>query len=76
MAGSGRLEDVKNCGKVYLVIYLGLFLIMSFILIGISVSICQKENYCICFNGNEEKVYNERLYEGGRYWLGAGFSFV
>jgi hypothetical protein len=28
------------------------------------------------FNGNEKKVETARLYDGGRYWLGAGFSFI
>lgn len=42
MAGSGRSDDTKSCGKCFGVIYLGLFLIMSFILIGISVRICEK----------------------------------
>ena len=42
MAGSGRSEDTKKCGLVYLIIYASLFLIMSFILIGISVKVCEK----------------------------------
>ena len=42
MAGSGRSEDTKSCGKVFGVVYLGLFLLMSFILLGISVRICEK----------------------------------
>lgn len=42
MAGSGRSDSTKLCGMCFGVIYLGLFLIMSFILIGISVRICEK----------------------------------
>ena len=76
MAGSGRSEDTKTCGKVFGVIYALLFLIMSFILIGISVRICEKENYCLVFNGNEQQISQQKIYEGGRYWLGAGLSFV
>lgn len=28
------------------------------------------------FNGNEKNLWREKLYEGGRYWLGAGYSFI
>jgi uncharacterized membrane protein YqiK len=28
------------------------------------------------FNGNDQTVQMARLYEGGRYWLGAGYKFV
>ena len=47
MAGSGRSETTKSCGIVSLIIYLGLFLIMSFILIGVSVSVCDKVSIII-----------------------------
>jgi len=42
MAGSGRSEQTKDCGKIFIATYLFLFLIMSFILIGISVRVCEK----------------------------------
>ena len=35
-----------------------------------------KENYCLCLNKNEQAIYRGKLYEGGRYWLGAGFKFI
>ena len=44
MAGSGRSETTKNCGIVSFLIYLVLFTIMSFILIGVSVKVCVKVN--------------------------------
>lgn len=28
------------------------------------------------FNSNEKTISQPKLYEGGRYWLGAGLSFV
>ena len=28
------------------------------------------------FSSNEENLRREKIYEGGRYWLGAGNSFV
>ena len=27
-------------------------------------------------NGNEQSIFRGKLYEGGRYWLGAGFKFI
>jgi hypothetical protein len=42
MAGSGRSEDTKTCGKVVGIIYIALFFLMSLILIGISVRVCEK----------------------------------
>ncbi len=84
--GFGKSREIQKCGIVYGIIYAVLFLIMSFILIGISVRYCDKvtshscsflkENYCLSFNGNEQTIYNGKLYDGGRYWLGAGYSFI
>ena len=42
MAGSGRSETVKSQGVVFWIIYAVLFFIMSLILIGISVKVCEK----------------------------------
>lgn len=45
MAGSGKSETTKACGIVSFIVYICLFLVMSFILIGVSVSVCDKVSY-------------------------------
>lgn len=42
MAGSGKGSDTKICGIITLIIYAACFFLMSLILIGISVKVCEK----------------------------------
>ena len=42
MAGSGKGSDTKTCGIITLIIYAACFFLMSLILIGISVKVCEK----------------------------------
>ena len=55
MAGSGRSEDTKNCGKFVGIIYVFLFFLMSLTLIGLSVRVCEKVTI-IMFNMENRKT--------------------
>jgi hypothetical protein len=56
MAGSGRSESVRNCGKVYFSIVAVILFVISLILIGLAVRVCDM----VSLKSNQEVLYAYR----------------
>lgn len=50
-------------------------ILISCIMCCVAVHTCEKEAFCINKNGNSMQIEN-KLYSGGRYWIGAGHEMV